>query len=438
MLEGAGSAERAFLVGVDLQGASHRWHLEDSLRELAQLARTAGMEVVGQTTQNLSAINAATYIGSGKVSELETWRRDLEFGTVIFDDELSPSQQRNLERALEEQVKVIDRTALILDIFAQHARTREGALQVALAQYEYRLPRLTRAWTHLARQAGGSAGRGGAGGGVGLRGPGETQLEIDRQQIRRRISDLKEQLEDVRTQRRLHRERRRQDGIPTVALVGYTNAGKSTLLNRLSDAGVLVEDKLFATLDPTTRRIAMPAGRQVLISDTVGFIQKLPTNLVAAFRATLEEVTEADALVHVLDASHPNVRQQATAVSDVLGDLGASDKPLLLALNKVDLVRDEELLAALKNDFPSAVLISAARGEGIESLLTELDTLLMQDMRLVQLLVPYAANDLVALFHKRGIVEQEEYREGGTWLRGRIPSRLLPAFVPYQRPDRAK
>ena len=201
---------------------------------------------------------------------------------------------------------------------------------------------------------------------------------------------------------------------------------------------MLVEDKLFATLDPTTRRIAMPAGRQILVSDTVGFIQKLPTNLVAAFRATLEEVTEADALVHVLDASHPNVRQQASAVSDVLSDLGAADKPMLLALNKTDLVSDGEVLAALEADYPVAVPISAARGEGIEPLLTALDALLMLDMRPVQLLVPYAANELVALFHKRGVVEQEEYREGGTWLRGRIPSRLLPAFVPYQRPDRAK
>ena len=425
-------AELGFLVGVELKGATDGWRLEDSLRELAQLAHTAGIQVVGQTTQRLAAINPATYIGQGKVEELEIWRRELDYNVLLFDDELSPNQQRNLEEALGEDLKILDRTALILDIFAQHARTREGALQVELAQYEYRLPRLTRAWTHLARQAGGAAGRGGARGGVGLRGPGEMQLEADRREIHRRIARLKREIEEVRLQRRLHRQRRRQEGIPTVALVGYTNSGKSTLLNTLSGAGVLAEDKLFATLDPTTRRVTLPAGREVLFTDTVGLIHKLPTQLVAAFRATLEEVTEADALVHLVDITHPNARQQAETVSRVLKELGADQKPTLVALNKIDLLPDPEEAQELAARHLNNVAISAQCGIGIERLLARLEELLMRDMVAIQVLIPYQANELVALFHQRGIIESEEYREAGTRLRGRIPLRLLPHFKDYQ------
>jgi len=261
------------------------WPVEDSLAELAQLARTAGIAVVGHMYQRLDAPNPATLIGSGKLEELIEAVRETGANVVIFDDELSPRQQRNLEEALGDEIKVLDRTALILDIFAQHAHTREGALQVELAQYEYRLPRLTRAWTHLARQAGGAAGRGGIGGG-GLRGPGETQLETDRRVIRRRIAHLKRELEQVRTHRELYRRRRRRTGIPVVSIVGYTNAGKSTLLNAISGADVLVENKLFATLDPTTRRVTLPGGTVALFTDTVGFIQKLPPQLVARKAAT--------------------------------------------------------------------------------------------------------------------------------------------------------
>ncbi|MBC7316370.1 MAG: GTPase HflX, partial [Chloroflexi bacterium] len=253
-------AERVFLMAAQVRGREGLFSLEDSLEELAQLARTAGLEVVGQETQRLSAIHAGTYIGAGKVEELALARQELGFDAVIFDDELSPAQLRNLERAL--QVKVLDRTALILDIFAKHAHTREGALQVELAQYVYRLPRLTRQWTHLSRQGVG---------GVGLRGPGETQLESDRREIAQRMAQLRRELAQVRQQRSLQRRRRRRQGLPVVAIVGYTNAGKSTLLNRLSGAGVLVEDKLFATLDPTTRRVALPSGKEVLFTDTVGF-----------------------------------------------------------------------------------------------------------------------------------------------------------------------
>ena len=300
--ETAPEPQRAFLVGVAFREPAYqnsaRLPLEASLEELALLCKTAGLEVVGQTTQTLDAPHPKTFIGPGKVEELIAWRRALDFDVIVFDDELSPRHQRELEEAFnDDEIIILDRTALILDIFAQHARTREGALQVELAQYEYRKPRLTRQWTHLARQAGGAAGRSGTGG-VGLRGPGETQLEIDRRRIDERIARLKQALEEVRKQRAQHRAQRRRAEIPVVAIVGYTNAGKSTLLNAIARADVLAEDKLFATLDPTTRRVRLPHGHAVLFTDTVGFIQKLPTQLVAAFRATLEEITEADALLH--------------------------------------------------------------------------------------------------------------------------------------------
>ncbi len=300
--------ESAILVGIEIKGRHPTWSLEDSLSELERLAETAGLRVVGRMEQRLDRPHPATYIGSGKVEELIALRADTGAQVVVFDEELSPAQQRELERAFANpDVKVLDRTALILDIFAQHAHTREGALQVELAQYEYRLPRLTRAWTHLARQAGGASARGGAGG-VGLRGPGETQLEVDRREIGKRIAHLKRELEEVRKHRAQYRRRRNEEAIPVIALVGYTNAGKSTLLNALTGSDVLTADQLFATLDPTTRRIKLPGGREVLATDTVGFIQKLPTTLVAAFRATLEEIAEADLILHVVDITHDKCR----------------------------------------------------------------------------------------------------------------------------------
>ncbi|MEL7234944.1 MAG: GTPase HflX, partial [Chloroflexota bacterium] len=284
--------DRAYLVGMEVRGDRPLLPLEDSIEELSLLAETAGLEVVGDAMQRLHAIDPATYIGSGKVNEIKEAITALDAKVVIFDDELSPRHQRELEKRFGEEINVLDRSALILDIFAQHARTHEGSLQVELAQYEYRLPRLTRQWTHLARQAGGGGARGGAGG-VGLRGPGETQLEVDRREINIKITKLKEELEKVRTHRETHRRKRRRSGMPVVALVGYTNAGKSTLLQRLTGSKTYVADQLFATLDPLTRKTDLPSGRKVLFSDTVGFIQKLPTTLVAAFRATLEEITEA-------------------------------------------------------------------------------------------------------------------------------------------------
>ncbi len=316
--------DRAYLVAADTFGSL--LPAEESLGELAELARTAGADVVGRATQRLEHPVAATYIGKGKVREVAEAARDATANVVIFDDELSPSQQRNLETALG--TKVIDRTALILDIFATRAQTREGRLQVALAQMQYLLPRLAGQWSHLERMEGA----------IGTRGPGETQIETDRRLIRSRISKIKRDLEGVRQQRALYRRQRRRAGIPVVALIGYTNAGKSTLMTALSGADVLAENKLFATLDPVTRRLRLPSGETVLLTDTVGFIQKLPTDLVAAFRATLEELDEADLLLHVLDIAHPNSFEHAQTVDATLKDLGVSEKPTLLVLNKVDLL----------------------------------------------------------------------------------------------------
>jgi GTP-binding protein HflX len=394
------------------------------------LARTAGIEVVGQTWQRVDHYNSATLIGAGKVEELVELRHDLSYDLVVFDSELSPRQQRNLEEVLGDNVKVLDRTALILDIFAQHARTREGQLQVELAQYQYRLPRLTRAWTHLARQAGGGAARGGSAG-VGLRGPGETQLEVDRREISRRIAQIKEDLEQVRRHRALHRRQRKRQAVPVVAIVGYTNAGKSTLLNALSGADVLVEDKLFATLDPTTRRVTMPSGREVLFSDTVGFIQKLPTDLVAAFRATLEEIKEADLILHVVDITHTNVYEQSETVMDTLADLEVIDRPLLVALNKIDRLPDPAIVQEWLQEFPNSLAISAARHIGLEELRERVEEVLSTGMVYLQIRIPYDRGDLAALFHERATMVKAAHGPDGTVLEGYLPRQWLEQFRPY-------
>jgi len=425
--------ERAFLVGVEVYGRSAHLTLEESLAELALLADTAGLDVVGQTYQKLDQPNVQTFIGPGKVEELKALVEETLSEVILFDDELSPRHQRELESIFGEQIKILDRTALILDIFAQHAHTAEGALQVELAQYEYRLPRLTRAWTHLARQAGGGGGRSGGVGGVGLRGPGETQLEVDRRDIRHRIVNLKARLEKVRSQRWQHRQQRRRSRLPVVSLVGYTNAGKSTLLNRLSNAGVYVADQLFATLDPTTRRVDLPGGNVALFTDTVGFIQKLPTALVAAFRATLEEITEADLLLHVVDITHPNAQAQARAVLATLQDLEAEHLPVMTVLNKIDRLTDPDAAQRAVEDFPNSVAISALAGVGIEDLLRKVNDRLFESLETLTVRLPYTEGALIAQFHEIGQVTRIEHGQGGVTIQGRIPGRLYATYRPFMR-----
>lgn len=409
-----------------MQAFRDEWDVQDSLEELARLAESAGVEVVGSVSQKLTHPLAGTYVGKGKLDEIRELRESIGYDLIIFNDELSPSQQRNLEKALD--IKIIDRTALILDVFARRAQTHEGRLQVELAQLEYRLPRLTGMWTHLSRQTQG---------GVGLRGPGETQLESDRREIGKRIAFIKAQLADVHRHRELYREHRRDKGIPVVALVGYTNAGKSTLINALSGSSVLAEDKLFATLDPTTRRIVLPSGREILVTDTVGFINNLPTMVIAAFRATLEEISEATVLVHVLDVTHRNAREQAQTVELVLEDLGNDDKPVVLALNKIDqlpegIVERPSFIAEMK--LVSRVAeISGRTGTGIPALMAQIEAALEDEQHFVPVAVtiPYAKSELVDRFHRLGRVEDTQYDERGSTIIGVLPERALTSFSPF-------
>jgi len=425
-------AEKAFLVGVELRSEKPLVSLEDSLSELALLAQTVNLEVVGEATQRLDTPNPSTLIGKGKVEEIAMLAEESLADIIIFDTELSPRHQRDLEETFGAKLRVIDRTALILDIFAQHAHTSEGILQVSLAQSEYRLPRLTRAWTHLARQAGGGGGRAGSVGGVGLRGPGETQLEVDRREIRKRITFLKKELEKVRAHRQRYRSQRKRSRIPLISLVGYTNAGKSTLLNRITHAEVLVADQLFATLDPTTRRVELPGGHQGLLTDTVGFIQKLPTQLIAAFQATLEEISEADLLIHVVDVTHPNALEQARSVTDTLKEIQADHIPVITALNKIDRLPQPELVNEILVDFPNAVAISALKGLGMNELLQAIERELFENFTPITVQIPHTEGQLIALFHEQGQVTLIEHKRKGVTIQGYIPNRLLARYAAYQ------
>lgn len=423
--------ERAFLVGAEIHGQKQNLSLEDSLAELALLADTAGVDVVGELSQKLQRPNVETYIGPGKVQELKALAEETLSEVVIFDDELSPRHQRELEKALAPNIRVLDRTALILDIFAQHAHTSEGMLQVELAQYEYNLPRLTRAWTHLERQAGGGGGAAGSAGGVGLRGPGETQLEVDKRAIRKRISHIKKELEKVEAHRMRYRAQRKRSRIPTVALVGYTNAGKSTLINRIAKAEVYVANQLFATLDPTTRRVELPGNDLALVTDTVGFIQKLPTALVAAFHATLEEISQADLLLHVVDISHPNALNQYQAVQETLKEIDADHIPMITALNKADQLQRPEMARETLKDFPKSIAISAIQGTGIPDLLHLIREELYESYTPINVRLPYQQGALISLFHELGQVDVVEHHRGGVRIQGRIPGRLLAQFAPW-------
>jgi len=424
--------EKAFLMGVSITGSNENMSIDDSLQELAFLSKTAGLEVVGVESQTLSKPNPSTFIGSGKVIEVKLLAERAKADVVVFDTELSPRNFRELEKSFGENTRVIDRTTLILDIFGQHAQTREGKLQVELAQYEYFLPRLTRAWSHLARQAGGGGGRTGSSGGVGLRGPGETQLEVDRRRVKAKISHLKADLDKVRRHRQLHRRNRKLSQIPIVSLVGYTNAGKSTILNLLTNADVLTANKLFSTLDPTTRRLPLPSGNFVLLTDTVGFIQKLPTNLIASFRATLEEISEADLLLHVIDINHPNTIAQWHSVIKTLIDIGAGNIPVLTVLNKIDKSRKYEEIKRRYPEYADGILISALKTIGVGHLLSEIDQLLFKRYTNITAKIPYKNGKLIALFHQFGKVEKIEHGVGSVLISGSIPGRMIADFKRYQ------
>ncbi len=414
------SPSRAILIGVKLRN-NLMHEAEESLQELQQLAETAGIEVVYETIQSRNAPNPTYFIGEGKVEELKPLVEELDADAIIFDEELSPAQNRNLEKALD--VATIDRTGLILQVFAQRALTKEARLQVALAQLEYALPRLTRMWTHLSRLATGG------GGGRHLRGPGETQLEMDRRWVRRNIGHVRKALEAVEKQR--HTQRRNRSEKIKVSLVGYTNAGKSTLFNALTGETVLAEDKLFATLDSTTRKVDLPQKQQILVTDTVGFIKKLPHQLVAAFKATLEEVLEADLLLHIVDVSHPEAEAQIAAVNVVLKELEATDVPMFMVFNKIDRLKSDEELHILQCQYPDALPISAQRGDGIPALIDALAHRFAEHGTDLSLCIPYIEGKVLDLLHKHGIVLDIKYATEAVYVEVRLPNRYLKSVSQF-------
>jgi GTPase len=411
--------DRVFLIGVELKSRNHS-DLRDSLAELRELAATAGGEVVGDGLQKTESLNPATFIGKGKAEEFAHYCKRHDVDTVIFDDELSPAQNRNLEKIFN--CKVQDRTALILDIFAQRARTREGKLQIELAQLAYLLPRLTRYWSHLSRQRGST-------GSIG--GEGESQLESDRRKVQERIDKLTRDLNTVRRQRATQRAGRQRSLWPLASIVGYTNAGKSTLLNALTGADVMAKDILFATLDPTTRRLKLPTNQNVLLTDTVGFIRKLPHGLVEAFKATLEEVVQADLLLHVVDVSHPQAEEQIAAVNAVLKEIGAGEKSTIMVLNKMDKLAGDGMVHRLQEKYPHAAAISAVTGEGIPALLAEIGTQLRPKREFLELRVPHDQTAVIARLHQVGQVISRSYRGPAARFKVRIPPHCHDEFAPY-------
>lgn len=399
--------ERAVLVGIDWPGAA--WPVESSLAELARLVDTVGAETVATTTQKMKAPNPRTFVGSGKAQEIAGMCRAYSADIVAFDDELTPSQQANLEKTVDRSVKVFDRTALILDIFALHATTKEGRLQVRLAQNEYLYPRLRGMWAHLASNR--------MGGGVGSRfGEGESQLEVDRRMVRKRISSIKRELARLDEIRSVQRESRYKGGTFKIALAGYTNAGKSSLLNKLTNADVLAYDKLFATLDPTTRKLKLPEGREVTLTDTIGFIRKLPATLVESFKSTLDEINGADLVLHVVDGSSDEIDYQIRTVEEVLGQIGADKIERLVVFNKIDLLESPDALRRLKEANPDALCVSVATGKGLDQLVDRIAKIAASRDDLLDVVVPYTRGDLIAMAHKRCHIVTEEHREEGTRL----------------------
>jgi GTP-binding protein HflX len=415
------AVETALLVGVQ-QDRARDWDVHDSVGELAQLCETAGAQVVDRLFCRIHKPTPATFIGQGKALEIADICKAKAITTVVFDDDLSPAQGRNLEKLIG--AKVVDRTQVILDIFAQHARSREGQMQIELAQLEYLLPRLKRMWTHLERQKGG----------IGLRGPGETQLEVDRRRILDRIVRFRRQLNDVRGRRAEQRRGRRRHGWALVSLVGYTNAGKSTLLNALTGADVLAYDQLFATLDPTTRKLELPNHQPALLTDTVGFIRKLPHHLVESFKATLEEIQEADLLMHVIDAAHPLVDEQIEAVMGVLRDLGVHDKPMLCVLNKMDVESARQNRRRLADRLGACVAVSAIHGDGFDDLRSALADALRRRHPHIRLRVPIKEGRLLAAIRSSGTIFFAEYSDEAALLEVAIPASLEGACAPYASP----
>ena len=422
--DGSKLKEKAILVALKEKRPrkiSSNWTTEDSLEELANLTKTAGGKVVAKVVQTRAGVDSTFYVGKGKAAEIANLVKELGADLVIFDDDLTPSQQRNLEEIME--VKVLDRTQLILDIFAQRARSSEGKIQVELAQLTYLLPRLRGKGVILSR----------LGGGIGTRGPGETKLEVDRRRIKERIGRLKEKLKEIEQQRDILRRKRKRNSWPVVAIIGYTNAGKSTLLNALTNAQVKVDDKLFATLDPVTRKLTLPNQESILLTDTVGFINKLPHHLIAAFRATLREIEEADLLVNVLDASHSKLEEENRATYSVLKELKVDDKPVINVLNKIDLVKNGYRLSRLRRNLDADVAISALYGDGLDALLDKIAQVLEGERVLVELLLPYHKSDLLALIHREGKVLSKEYLENEVAVRARISPQLADKLTDYRK-----
>lgn len=413
--------ERALLIGLEQEGVS-KWDLRDSMEELAELANSAGAEVVNTVTQKLQKPTAPYYIGKGKAELIKESFKDQHVTSVIFDDELSPAQGRNLENLLSR--KVLDRTQLILDIFAQRARSREGRLQIELAQLQYLLPRLTRMWAHLSRQTGG----------IGTRGPGETQLEVDRRRVQERIARLERELEGVRKVRTVQRQGRKRHQWPVAAVVGYTNAGKSTLLNLLTGADVVAEDKLFATLDPTTRSLTLPNRQRLLLTDTVGFLRKLPHTLIESFKATLEEVGEADLLIHVVDLSHPRVDEHIEAVDTVVKELGAFGKQTLMVFNKIDALVNDELIGVYTSRFPGSVAISARKGTGVSGLVQALQDELGAWRLRSGFRIPLSESGLIAEIHRVGHVLELRYEGEFAVIVAHTPPELQQKLAAFAEP----